>query len=128
MLALVIAGGANLFGVASSSITQLIPRPFLMVWSGVMFLGGMLALVAAWWPDRITGLLLERTALTAVSLSLFIYAGGVAYIAGRTGAVAICLTLFLGVAAAWRILHINRELAVLHRFIAWAYEGEGDSP
>lgn len=123
MVALILAGLGNLLGAGSSnSVATLLPDLFVKVWSGTMLGGGILCLAGAWWPDRITGLLLERISLTAVALVLFVYAIAVFYVAGNQALVAGIMTVAMSGASAWRCLHISQELENLRKFIEWHYD------
>lgn len=117
LVALTISGASNLFGTNTSVIATLLPVLFLKVWAATMLVGGLGAMIAAFWHDRVTGLLLERACLSAVALVLFVYGGAIWYLAGNKGIVPASLALALGVASGWRCLHITREIRIVRTFI-----------
>lgn len=117
LVAISISGVANLIGTENTVIADLLPVLFLKVWAATMLVGGLGAMVAAFWHDRVTGLLLERACLSAVSLVLTVYGGAVFYLVRLEGSVAATLAVALGVAAAWRCVHVTRELRIVRTMI-----------
>lgn len=116
-LAACIAGGlGNLHG-SSGLLSSLLPRYAVVTWAVIMVLAGVIALVGAWWRDRVTGLLMERVALTAIASACLVYGGSVLYLFGDGVALAGSIALGVSIAASWRVIHVNRELKALREFI-----------
>lgn len=121
MAALALAGGGNLFRESQSAINELLPPMMIKVWAATMLIGGVLAIVAAFWHDRITGLLLERIALSSVAFSCIIYGTAVYTVVGWAAFVPGSLITGTALACIWRIAHVTRELKVLRQFISRNY-------
>lgn len=58
-------------GTIEDALPNLVP----LVWSWVLFLGALCALVGIYWWDRATGLILEQLGLAFVGLASIVYAG-----------------------------------------------------
>lgn len=93
------------------------PDYMVLLWGWTAMIGGILGLTAGWWKDRITGLLLERLALGAIGSITALYGCVLWAVAGSTATVAATFCVSIGIASGWRIVHINRELRVLTRWI-----------
>ena len=120
MFALVLGGLGNLLTPGSEVLQQGLDPFFHKLWAIVMISGGAIAIVAAWWRDRITGLLLERIALISVGLMAPVYSG--ALVLSTTDFEAASLTAAFttsaGLASLWRAAHVSRELKKLRYFVA----------
>jgi len=99
------------------SLTELMPQIVVRTWGATVMLGGIVGIAAGWWKDRITGLLLERIALAAVGGMTGVYGFVLMGVAGGVGIFSGFLALSVTVASFWRIIHVNRELKVLTRWI-----------
>jgi hypothetical protein len=116
LVACVAGGAGNLYG-SSGLLSALLPRYAVVTWALVMMVGGMIAIVGSWWRDRVTGLLMERIALTAIASTSLVYGGSVIYLFGERVVLAGAITVGVSIASAWRVVHVNRELKVLRQFI-----------
>ena len=122
MVALAAGGIGNLIDPASV-INELADGYVARAWAALMALSGFLSIIAAFWSDRVTGLLMERISLTAAAGVLAIYAIGVSVVAGINNAtLATVLSSSLAIACLWRALHVTRELKVIKMFMARYYE------
>lgn len=118
LLACVLSGFAHVAGFADhDSAIFLLPTWAVYVWSMSLMAGGLLALVAGWWRDRVTGLLLERVGLAAIAGVTPVYATVLFTAFGMTAIVPGTLSYAISIAAVWRVIHIHRELVILKRFI-----------
>lgn len=99
------------------TLVELMPEYMVLLWGYTNMLGGLLGLAASFWKDRITGLLLERLALFAVGGVMFVYGAVLYFVAGEPGYVASSFCVGIAFASWWRIVHVNRELKVLTRWI-----------
>ena len=104
------------------TLVALLPKHTVIAWGATVMVGGALGVVASWWKDRITGLLLERIALAGIGGGTFIYGGVLIYVASSAATTAALYCLATAIASAWRIRHVNRELGVLTRWIERAFE------
>jgi len=116
IFALSLSGATNFFA-SGSEVMELVNPFFHKVWASTLMIGGALALVGAYWRDRVTGLLLERIALTAIGISCPTYASVFILQVGISAGVGGVLTLLVGVASLWRVVHVNRELRIMRSFI-----------
>lgn len=113
------AGIAYMVGWADSSAWSVLTPDWAIKGMGLLLWAtGSTALIGAWWPDRISGLLLERIALASLSAGCVLHAGVLAYMTGLTYTMAVTFTFSVGIAAGWRVVHVNRELGTLKRWIA----------
>lgn len=118
LAACALAGFATAFDFGQpGTLVELMPDYMVTLWGWTCMIGGVLGLVSSFWRDRITGLLLERIALTAIGGVMLIYGAVLYFVAGDKGYVASSFCIGIGIASAWRIVHINRELKVLTRWI-----------
>lgn len=118
MFACAASGMAALLNIGEPiTLIRLMPRFMVDVWGWNLMLGGLLGLIAPWWRDRITGLLLERVALLCLGGITAVYAVALYVIWGSQAVMSIPLTGSITVASLWRVVHINRELKVLTRWI-----------
>lgn len=119
MLAMVLLGVTNLLTPGSEVLRDGLDPEIHKVWAGMVFLSGSLGLISAFWRDRITGLLMERLALAGLGVACPLYAVIVQIQRGYENAsVGITITAFIGLAAWWRRVHVNRELRVLRVTVA----------
>lgn len=116
MIACVLGGAGNLVD-SKSVINALMPTALVTVWALSLMMAGVLALVGAFLPDRILGLLTERIGLSTLFITAIAYGAGIVTIAGQAAAVSGSLTISVGIAAGWRVIHVNRELRILQKFI-----------
>lgn len=98
------------------SMVSLLPGYALSIWGIVLLVVGTLGLIAGFWKDRITGLLLERIALAGLSGAMFIYASAIFAVTGKAGVAAATFMVSVGLAGIWRISHVGRELKILDRW------------
>lgn len=122
MFALVLSGLTN-FLTPGSEVLQEGLDPFMhKVWAATLAISCAITLVAAWWRDRVTGLLLERTGLTTMGVICPTYAVIVAsQVGAQAGSVGVALTASLGIAGFWRVIHVNRELKILRTWMNTTY-------
>lgn len=104
------------FGGHPQSLQALMPSAILYAWGTLLMIGGIIGLSSAWWPDRITGLLMEKMALGTIGASATVYAGCVLWFAHGPGVVSAIFLLSIGCASVWRIRQVNRELGTLARW------------
>lgn len=116
MMACVLGGIGNLVG-SDSIINELVPRYLVIVWALSLLIAGLLAIIGAWTRDRVFGLLLERAGLSTLTLAAIVYGAAITYLVGGAAAVSGPLTMSVGIASAWRVVHVNRELRILEKFI-----------
>lgn len=118
LAACVLSGLQVGFGIGRpTTLEEILPDYMVALWGWTLMIGGFLGLVAGWWRDRITGLLLERIALTTIALITLIYGVVVAKQAGGPAVVTSSFLISISVSAGWRIVHVNRELRTLQRWI-----------
>lgn len=118
MAALIVSGAANFLTPGSEVLQEGLTPGYHKVWAATVFVASTLALVSAWWPDRVTGLLLERTGLWSIGLSCPIYAIVVYVQTGfGVGVPGITLTALIGIASIWRAVHVGRELRIVRTFM-----------
>lgn len=103
------------FGQPTTMVT-LLPNGYVTVWGATLFVVGVLGMVAAFWRDRLTGLLMERIALAGLSGLMFVYATILIARAWGPGSASATFLASVGLAAAWRIHHVSRELRILERW------------
>lgn len=118
MWALAVSGIGTLItvvgGIATpESIAVLLPLWARVAWAALVAITGPLALVAAYWHDRVTGLLLERAALAGICGAAIAYGLGIVYVAHWKGIIAGGLLVGIGVAAWRRAAHVTVQLQVL---------------
>lgn len=118
MLACAVTGGGNLVH-AHSSISHMLPGVTMMLWATIMLFGGVLAIAGAFLRDRLSGLLLERFALGAITIGAAVYSVAIFSVVGLAGLAPETLSFGVAVAAGWRIVHVTRELAILKKMITW---------
>lgn len=119
LFACALGGAGNLFAEGSQVLNEL-PLAFHEVWAITLMAASIAAIVAAWWPDRITGLLLERLGLLSIGLVCPAYALLLVTFSEPPSAVAVsaALTASVGVAAIWRGgIHVTRELHILRTYV-----------
>lgn len=119
-LACMVSGAASLFD-SRSRINELLPPWAVAIWAVTVMLSGLLTAAGAFWRDRVFGLLLERLALTGVSLTMAVYGVSIGYVMRSSAVIASSLAIGIAIAAAWRLVHVNRELKVLRAFMARTY-------
>jgi len=116
--ALLLSGLANFLTPGSEVLQEGLNPVAHKSWALIVTVSAVLALISAWWPDRITGLLLERTGLSAMGLVCPLYAAIVVLQSGfGVGVPGITLTAFLGFACIIRAVHVQRELNILRHFV-----------
>lgn len=103
------------------TLVDLMPESMVLLWGWVNMFGGLLGLAASFTKDRILGLLMERIALAAVGGVMLIYGVALYFIAGEKAYVAASFCIGIGIASAWRMVHIRRELAILTEWIERYY-------
>jgi hypothetical protein len=113
-----------LSGVASAigpgkpgTMQELLPDYMVDLWGWTMMVGGLLGLIAGFWKDRITGLLMERLALLTIGGVTLVYGVVVLAVGGLGATTAGTFCLSMSVASFWRVVHVNRELRTLSRWI-----------
>lgn len=118
LAACAISGFSTVFDLGQpQTLTALMPSFMVILWGWTLMMGSGLGIIASWWRDRITGLLLERIALGALGSSTAIYGLVLMSQSGKPGFVASMLCLSISVASFWRIIHVNRELKTLKKWI-----------
>lgn len=120
MVACIIAGAGNLVD-SQSAINDVLPAYIVKIWAISLLAAGALTLTGAYFKDRIMGLLIERAGLTTLCGAAVCYGVAIILVAGPAAAVPGPLTISIGIAAGWRVIHVNRELKVLSRFISKNY-------
>lgn len=118
LCACVLGGAASAFDFGRpNSLDEFLPHYIVLVWGWTLMIGGLIGLAAAWWPDRITGLLLERIALWGIGGITAVYGAVLLKVLGHTASVSAFFCISIAMASFWRIRHVNRELKVLSRWI-----------
>lgn len=118
LTACVISGAGSAFDFGQPrTLAEIMPSYMIVLWGWTIMISGLVGLIASWWPDRISGLLLERIALGGIGGSCAIYGALLYKIAGGPGFFAATFCMSIALASAWRIMHVNRELHVLQRWI-----------
>lgn len=112
-----ISGWVTLIEDPDTAISRIASSMVTTVWGLLLVISTSTALISAWWPDRITGLLMERAALTFFGAGSLIYGGLLIWEFGAVGAATGSITIAAGVASLWRVRHIGREMAVLVRLL-----------
>lgn len=121
MFACALAGASQLLGVGgqSNSINELLAQSVVLLWAAMMLISTILVLLGSFARDRVYGLLLEKLGLAGLGLTLGIYGAAVAFKFPGTGIITALLCVGVGVAAAFRIRDVNKEL---RRIKAWREE------
>jgi hypothetical protein len=118
LVALLISGLANFLTPGSEVLQEGLNPLMHKTWALTLTVSALMALASAWWRDRITGLLLERTGLLAMGVSCPLYALIVYLQSGLSvGVPGITLTTLLGGACLNRAIHVHRELKILRHFV-----------
>lgn len=117
MFACALGGLGNLITPGSDAARELLHPVFVEIWAVTLLFGGLTALISLFWRDRVMGMLIERLALTAIGISCPTYALILGMAAGLSAVVGATLTASVGIAALWRVFHINRELRMLRDFM-----------
>lgn len=124
LFALAISGAGNFFTPGSEVLQQGLDPLSHKVWAATLMVSGVLGLIAAWWRDRITGLIMERIALVSVGLACPVY-GVVVAEATKNGwesvLIPTAMTCSIGIAALWRAVHVTRELGLIRDFMDRTY-------
>lgn len=102
---------------APATLEGLIPTWTVLVWAALLVVAGAVGVPAGFWKDRITGLLMERIALAALCAAVVVYGLVLIDVAGKPGTVSACFQMSVGIAAVWRIRHVNRELKILKTWL-----------
>lgn len=118
LAACLFAGVVNLVTRPDTAFAESVPYIVTVIWGLLLSCSSLLGLVSAWWSDRITGLLMERAALTALGIGAVSYGLFLILVVGSIATFPGSLTFGVGVASLWRVRHINREISVLTRLIA----------
>lgn len=121
MFALALSGLDVVAAGPPPSVAQMFLTVTTILWGILMMFGGVTSMLASFWPDRITGLLLERIALFAVGGACWVYAACLYAVYDVSSVGYLNLTTFLAIGAAcfWRIRHVSGELKTLSRWIGW---------
>lgn len=109
------------------TLNEILPEYMMMLWGWVLLLAGGLGIAAAFWKDRITGLLIERIALGGLGGILVVYGVAARIVGGSSATVIMIMCASLGAASFWRIHHVHRDLRRLHRWIEAHYDNGGDA-
>ena len=117
MVALCLNGVQNFIAAGSPALAAMVDPFYHKVWALTLALGCATALVGAFWRDRITGLLMERIGLVAIGVATPTYAVAFLVQAGPAMSVPATIASSAGIAALWRVVHVNRELKVLKGFL-----------
>lgn len=118
LLACALNGAVVAFHVGPPrTLEDLLPTYAVTTWGWMLMLCGLIGLAAIWWRDRITGLLMERIALGGIAGITAVYSTAIVLVAGAPGYVSATFLFSISLAGVWRIVHINRELKVLTRWI-----------
>lgn len=108
---MVFSGTLACFSLAQpATLAALIPDLWVRAWGLMAVIGGAVGIVAAWWPDAITGLLLERIGLAGFGGACAIYGGVLLVVAHPAGLASGCLMISVSLACVWRIRHIKWDL------------------
>lgn len=119
MIACAASGLGNMITGSTSIVYDLLPAYSVKIWGTSLFISGVLALISAFLSDRITGLLLERIALSGVLFATLIYGVVVLYLAGTGALIPGFLSIGISVAAGWRIVHATREIYIIQNMLSW---------
>lgn len=98
------------------ALAALLPEYALTFWGVLLLVVGVLGIAAAFWRDRITGLLVERIALAGLAGGTVVYAIAAVGFAGTGGMAVATFLLSVTIAARWRIRHIKKELQTLAKW------------
>jgi len=123
MIAMALSGASNFFLPGSEILQEGLDPLMHKVWALTLMLSSLLVMVAAFWRDRITGLLMERAGLFTLGTITPAYIIIVTTLLSfSSGAIGIALTGSIGIASLWRVRHINKELKTLRIMIARDFE------
>lgn len=116
MAALLMVSGLPILlgGPRPGSINASLPTPLLMLWAGVLTLGGALVVLAAIVPP-LAALFLELIADPPLAVMCLVYAASVLMVAGSRGLVPVALVTGLALAFAIRAIQVMRTLTLLRR-------------
>ena len=110
----VLAGLPLLFGDARpGSIAELLTDVQGDLWGGMLVFGAFTCLTGIFWPNRITGIVLEQVGLVAVGLASLFYAVVVLVSVGLTGAYATLYVVGFGLSCLWRYFQLLNYLRTL---------------
>lgn len=116
MLLSTLSGLALIFGVSRpSSITTLLPWWAATLWAWVIALSGLAALIGMWWQPRVTGLLIEKTAVLVAGIGAFYYAVVTLFYAGQLAIFPAGMILAFSAACCARTVQISRFLKAVER-------------
>lgn len=124
-----LAGWVTLIKDPDTLLAQSVPHLIYALWGLLLVMSSSIGLISAWWPDRITGLLLERAGLLALGVGAAAYGSLLLHLVGWRAGLAGPMTVGIGIASLWRVVHVNREIKVLVRLIesrrSMGTEGDG---
>jgi hypothetical protein len=115
---LMVSGLPVLFGgPRPGSVSASLPTPLLMVWAGVITIGGAMVVLAAAVPPLLA-LFLELIADPPLAVMCVVYAASVAMLAGWRAAVPAALVAGMALAFAIRAVQVYRTLSAVRRVIS----------
>lgn len=100
-----------LAGSTSGSLERTLPPGLLLVWYVLLTFGSVVSLVGVFWVEPVTGLLVERSGLWALSSACAVFGVAIVTVGGLRGVAASLFLFGFTVACLLRAVDIGRILS-----------------
>jgi len=114
LLALCLVSGILIAtGVSRNPVTKEMGEPWATIWGFSLCVGAAVALIGAFWKNRITGMLIERSGILLLGLASLLWPILVTSNVGLDGLYSSTITLIFSIACFFQVRYINKHINLI---------------
>lgn len=99
--------------VSRNAITQEMGEPWASIWGIFLFTGSTVSLLGAYWKDRVTGMLIERSGIFLLGLASLTWPFGILLRVGIDGLFSAVITLAFSISCFVQVAYINKHMNLI---------------
>lgn len=98
---------------SDSKVIQEMGEPWASLWGVCLVAGSIIAIVGAFWKNKITGMLIERSGTVLLGGASFLWPILAVKIVGLDAAYPAAVTLMFSFACVWQVVYINHHMSLI---------------
>lgn len=112
-----ISGIVIIINKSESKVIQSMHEPWATIWGCCLVVGALIALAGAFWKNKITGMLIERSGTVLLGGASFLWPIAVIKYAGLSALYPATITLVFSGACIWQVAYINHHMNLILKAI-----------
>lgn len=114
LLSLVLVTGLLIaFGISRNAVTKDMGEPWATAWGIFLSIGAVVSLIGAFWKNKITGMLIERSGILLLGLTSVIWPVATVAVTGLNGLYSSTITMIFAGSCFFQVKYINEHINLI---------------